>query len=140
MRKVDTSRQDHEVKKVGSRSFWLAPNRQSISPLCSRYKEHKINNVFSLRSSRFVSFSRRRSNAGERRSTPGVSEKIGERWGVGEQKGGGCGEDRNPKLASPPPSAPYYSHSLPISFPSRKRLLLLPLLFGGYRLQGLNDQ
>ena len=44
----------------------------------------------SLRSSRFFSFFRRRGDqtserkAGERRSTPRVSKKIGEKWGGGE--------------------------------------------------------
>ena len=32
---------------------------------------------------------------GERRSKPGVSKKIGEKWGRGEREGGGGGEKRN---------------------------------------------
>ena len=56
---------------------------------------------YSLHSSRFLTFSRRRSNkrekAVERRSTPGVSKKL-----------------RSSLYA------PYFSHSLSVSFPSRK--------------------
>ena len=48
-----------------------------------------------------------------RRSGEGVSEKGD---GVGEK------ELSFPSLASPPPSAPYSSRSLPVSFPSRKFL------------------
>ena len=61
--------------------------------------------------------------AGERRSTPGVGKKM-RRSGEGvSEKGEGVGgkELSFPSLASPP-SAPYFSHSLPVSFPSRKFL------------------
>ena len=60
----------------------------------------------------------------ERRSTPGVRKKLG-RSGEGvSEKGEWVGRKgiAFPSLASPPPSAPYFSQSLPVSFPSRKLL------------------
>ena len=45
-------------------------------------------------------------------------QKIGEKWGRSEREGGGGGEKKIgvfPSLASPPPSAPYISQSLPVS-------------------------
>ena len=39
----------------------------------------------------------------------------------GEREGGGGGEKKN-RSRHPLPSAPYFSHSLPVSFPSRKFL------------------
>ena len=55
----------------------------------------------SLRSSRFLSFSRRRGDrtserkAGERRSTPGMSKKVGEKWGgVSKKREGWAGKER----------------------------------------------
>ena len=100
--------------------------------------------------------------ADERRSTPGVSKNWGEgeKWGGGEREEGGGGGS---SLPSPSPSAPYFSHSLPISFPSRKfletqarpvvrfyvgsfehllgnnwsRIVLTPLAYGYMRKSGL---
>ena len=51
---------------------------------------------------------------GERRTTPGVRKNWGE-------VGRGWGE-KFPSLVSPPPSAPYFSYSIPVSFLSRKLL------------------
>ena len=64
---------------------------------------------FSLRSSRFLSFSRLRSN---KREGPGneVGEKAGERRSTPGETWGGGGD-------------PYFSHSqVPVSFPSRRFL------------------
>ena len=73
----------------------------------------------SLRSSRFLFLAETEQaseKAGKQRSTPGVSKKLG-RTGEGVSgKGEGVG------LASPPPSGPYFLHSLPVSFLSRKFL------------------
>ena len=85
----------------------------------------------SLRSSRFLSFSRRRSKVGDQRSKPGVSKKMG-RSGKGVSEKGdrvGIKGIAFPSLASPPPFAPYFSHSLPVSFPSRKLFSALPPSF-----------
>ena len=56
---------------------------------------------------------------GENEVWPGVGKKIGEKWGGSEQERGGVGRKG---IASPPASALYFSHSLPVSFPSRKFL------------------
>ena len=73
---------------------------------------------FSLRSGRFLSFSRRRlNNRAKKRASEEHAwgqQKIGEKRGGGEQEGGGGGEKR------PSPSAPFFLHSLPVSFPSCK--------------------
>ena len=53
--------------------------------------------------------------AGERRCTPGVSKKLG-------RSGERVWRKEVPPLASPPPSASYFSYSLPVSFLSRKGL------------------
>ena len=60
--------------------------------------------------------------AGERSSTSGVSTKFGRGGNGVSEKGEGVGrkEITLPSLASP--SAPYFLHSLPVSFPSRKFL------------------
>ena len=50
----------------------------------------------SLRSSRFLSFSRRRSNKQAiKRASAWGEQKLREKWGLGEREGGGGGEERN---------------------------------------------
>ena len=76
----------------------------------------------SLRSSCFLSLSRWSMNkrakkqASESKEHAWDEQNIGEKWGGGSEKGEGVW--RKGMLASPPPSAPYFPHSLPVSFPS----------------------
>ena len=65
----------------------------------------------SLRSSRFLSFSRRRDRTSEQRS----AHRENKNW----REGGGGGEQRNPSLASPPPLLLIFLHSPTASFPLR---------------------
>ena len=54
-----------------------------------------------------------------------MSKTVGEKWEGGEQEGGGVGREKRNCVSLvrlTPPSAPYFSHSLLVSFPLRKFL------------------
>ena len=92
-------------------------SRTRTNPVNLKQSSYKISSQCSRC---FLSFSRQKS---KKRASEGAhlgsAQKLGR---CGEGVGRGWGEKGFPSLASPPPYAPYFSHFLPVSFPSRKFL------------------
>ena len=95
--------------------YWLYWNNEN--------DQETVGHGVSLRSSRFLFFSRRRSNKRAKKHACGV-QKIGEKLGGGEREGGGYGEKRN-RVSSArltPSLCSLFFAPLSVWFPLRKFL------------------